>query len=68
LVNENNNTNNSNSSKNNNNSSSINLFNIAVSGILLTTVYTAILASQLLSTKRKVDYLYYKENFSEKKN
>ena len=61
-------TNNSNSSQNNNNSSSISLFHIAVTGVLLTTVYTAILASQLMSTKHKIDYLYYKENFKEKKN
>jgi len=32
----------------------------------LTTVYTAILATQLMSTKHKVDYLYYKEHFQKK--
>jgi hypothetical protein len=34
------------------------LFGIAIFGLLLTTIYTAILASQLISTKQKVDYLF----------
>ncbi|TYS18466.1 hypothetical protein FZC78_02700 [Rossellomorea vietnamensis] len=39
----------------------VNLSGIGIGAIVLTTVYTAILASQLLATKHKVDYLYYKE-------
>lgn len=42
------------------------LFGIAVLSILLTTIYTAILASQLMATKHKVDYLYFKNKFTEK--
>ncbi|GEN45834.1 hypothetical protein [Alkalibacillus haloalkaliphilus] len=42
------------------------LFGIAISGILLTTVYTAVLASQLMATKNKVNYLYYNEKFRNK--
>jgi hypothetical protein len=38
-----------------------NLSDIGIGAIVLTTIYTAILASQLLATKHKVDYLYYKE-------
>ncbi len=34
--------------------------------VLLTTIYTAILASQLIATKHKVDYLYFKDKFSHK--
>ncbi|MEA1855606.1 hypothetical protein MKX67_18425 [Cytobacillus sp. FSL W7-1323] len=33
---------------------------LGVLAVLLTTIYTAILASQLTATKNKVDYLYYK--------
>ncbi|WP_180956498.1 hypothetical protein [Bacillus canaveralius] len=43
------------------------LYSIAFGGLILTTIYTAILASQLMSTKRKVDYIYYKTKFIEKK-
>jgi hypothetical protein len=39
----------------------LNLSAIGIGAIVLTTVYTAILASQLMATKHKVDYLYYKE-------
>jgi hypothetical protein len=39
------------------------LYSIALGGLVLTTIYTAILASQLMSTKRKVEYLFYKSNF-----
>ncbi|WP_096273466.1 hypothetical protein [Paucisalibacillus globulus] len=39
----------------------INLSGLGVGAIVLTTVYTAVLASQLMATKHKVDYLYYKE-------
>ncbi|MED3841658.1 Uncharacterised protein [Niallia circulans] len=39
---------------------------LGVLAILLTTFYTAILASQLMSTKHKVDYLYFKNKFSHK--
>jgi hypothetical protein len=42
------------------------LFGIAVFGILLTTIYTAILASQLMATKHKVDYIYFKNKLTEK--
>jgi hypothetical protein len=42
------------------------LMGIAVFGILLTTIYTAILASQLMATKHKVDYLYFKNKLTEK--
>jgi hypothetical protein len=44
------------------------LFIMSIIGILLTSIYTAILASQLMSTKRKVNYLYIKEKFTENKN
>ncbi|NIK10895.1 hypothetical protein [Alkalibacillus almallahensis] len=47
------------------NNKNYSLFGLAVSGILLTTVYTAVLASQLMATKQKVNYLYYKEKFTE---
>lgn len=40
-----------------------NLHLLAIVGFGLTTIYTAILATQLMSTKHKVDYLYYKEHF-----
>lgn len=40
-----------------------NLNLLAVVALGLTTIYTAILATQLMSTKHKVDYLYYKEHF-----
>ncbi len=40
------------------------LLGIAIFGILLTTIYTAILATQLMATKHKVDYLYFKDKFS----
>ncbi|WP_282139363.1 hypothetical protein [Rossellomorea aquimaris] len=49
-----------------NSNSSINKSNLnllAVVALGLTTIYTAILATQLMSTKHKVDYLYYKEHF-----
>lgn len=39
----------------------VNLSGIGIGAIVLTTVYSAILASQLMATKHKVDYLYYKE-------
>ncbi|MFS0639202.1 hypothetical protein AB1K84_25345 [Mesobacillus foraminis] len=42
-------------------SNKLNLTSIGIGTIVLTTVYTAVLASQLLATKHKVDYLYYKE-------
>lgn len=42
------------------------IMGIAVLGILLTTIYTAILASQLMATKHKVDYIYFKNKFTEK--
>jgi mannose/fructose/N-acetylgalactosamine-specific phosphotransferase system component IIC len=42
------------------------LLGIGIFGILLATIYTAILASQLMATKHKVDYLYYKNKFTEK--
>jgi hypothetical protein len=44
-----------------NSKSNLNL--LAVVALGLTTIYTAILATQLMSTKHKVDYLYYKEHF-----
>lgn len=47
------------------NNKSDSLFGIAILGVLLTTIYTAILASQLMATKHKVDYLYFKNKFSE---
>lgn len=47
------------------NSKNDSLFGIAILGVLLTTIYTAILASQLIATKHKVDYLYFKNKFSE---
>ncbi|RFU62617.1 hypothetical protein D0469_20460 [Peribacillus saganii] len=42
------------------------LYSIAFGGLILTTVYTAVLASQLMSTKKKVDYLYYHAKFNKK--
>lgn len=42
------------------------IFGIVVFGTLLTTIYTAILASQLMATKHKVDYLYFKNKFTER--
>ncbi|GKU82700.1 hypothetical protein [Niallia sp. NCCP-28] len=39
---------------------------LGVLAVLLTTIYTAILASQLMATKHKVDYLYFKDKFSHK--
>jgi hypothetical protein len=42
-------------------SNKLNFSGLGVGAIVLTTVYTAILASQLMATKHKVDYLYYKE-------
>lgn len=42
-------------------SNKINLSGLGVGAIVLSTVYTAVLASQLMATKHKVDYLYYKE-------
>ncbi|MBU8757681.1 hypothetical protein KM927_30020, partial [Priestia megaterium] len=44
------------------------LVGIGILSILLTTIYTAVLASQLMATKHKVDYLYFKNKFSENKN
>ncbi|CDQ21344.1 hypothetical protein [Halobacillus karajensis] len=38
-----------------------NLLGIGIGAIVLTTAYTAILASQLMATKHRVNYLYYKE-------
>jgi len=38
---------------------------LGVLAVLLTTIYTAILASQLMATKHKVDYLYFKNKFSQ---
>ena len=43
------------------------IFGVGVLAILLTTVYTAVLASQLMATKHKVDYLYFKDKFSNNK-
>jgi len=48
-------------SNDNTNKDNLNLLGKVALG--LTTVYTAILATQLMSTKHKVDYLYYKEHF-----
>ncbi|MFS2278577.1 hypothetical protein [Priestia megaterium] len=48
-------------SNDNINKDNLNLLGTVALG--LTTVYTAILATQLMSTKHKVDYLYYKEHF-----
>jgi hypothetical protein len=48
-------------SNDNINKDNLNLLGVVALG--LTTVYTAILATQLMSTKHKVDYLYYKEHF-----
>jgi len=42
------------------------LLGFGILTVLLTTVYTAILASQLMATKHKVDYLYFKDKFSNK--
>ncbi|MGF2616600.1 hypothetical protein FZC84_02255 [Rossellomorea vietnamensis] len=42
-------------------SNKLNLSGLGVGAIVLTTLYTAVLASQLMATKHKVDYLYYKE-------
>jgi hypothetical protein len=44
------------------------LLGIGIMSILLTTIYTAVLASQLMATKHKVDYLYFKNKFTENKN
>jgi hypothetical protein len=44
------------------------LVGIGILSILLTTIYTAVLASQLMATKHKVDYLYFKNKFTENKN
>jgi hypothetical protein len=44
------------------------LFGIAIFGLLLTTIYTAILASQLISTKQKVDYLFFKSRLDEEES
>jgi hypothetical protein len=41
------------------------LYGLALLGLLLTTIYTAILATQLMSTKQKVDYLFFKTKFDE---
>lgn len=38
-----------------------NMFGLGLIAILLTSVYTAILASLLMKTKNRVDYLYYRE-------
>jgi hypothetical protein len=46
------------------NNKSDSLFSIAILGVLLTTIYTAILASQLMATKHKVDYLYFRDKFA----
>ncbi|MCK6208186.1 hypothetical protein KZX50_22345 [Bacillus infantis] len=46
------------------NSKNNSLLSISIAGILLTTIYTAILASQLMATKHKVDFLYFKNKFS----
>lgn len=48
-------------SNDNTNKDNLNLLVAVALG--LTTVYTTILATQLMSTKHKVDYLYYKEHF-----
>ncbi|MCA1042024.1 hypothetical protein LCM00_21230 [Bacillus infantis] len=45
------------------NNKSESLFSVAILGVLLTTIYTAILASQLMATKHKVDYLYFRDKF-----
>ncbi|MED3982276.1 hypothetical protein [Priestia megaterium] len=44
------------------------LVGIGILSILLTTIYTAVLASQLMATKHKVDYLYFKNKFTGNKN
>jgi len=44
------------------------LLGIGIMSILLTTIYTAVLASQLMATKHKVDYLYFKNKFTGNKN
>ncbi|MFB4165506.1 hypothetical protein ACE1TI_17260 [Alteribacillus sp. JSM 102045] len=38
-----------------------NLLRVGLAAILLTTVYTAILASIQITTKNRVDYLYFLE-------
>lgn len=38
-----------------------NMFSLGLIAILLTSVYTAMLASLLMTTKNRVDYLYYRE-------
>lgn len=38
-----------------------NLANVGIFAILLTSIYTAILASLLMKTKERVDYIYHKE-------
>lgn len=44
------------------------LLGIGIISILLTTIYTAVLSSQLMATKHKVDYLYFKNKFTGNKN
>jgi hypothetical protein len=38
-----------------------NLVGVGIIAILLTSIYTAILASLLMKTKERVDYIYHKE-------
>ena len=38
-----------------------NLIGIGMIAMLLTSIYTAILASLLMKTKERVDYIYHKE-------
>ncbi|MEH6989452.1 MULTISPECIES: hypothetical protein [Bacillales] len=38
-----------------------NLAGVGIIAILLTSIYTAILASLLMKTKERVDYIYHKE-------
>ncbi|WP_167553112.1 hypothetical protein [Evansella clarkii] len=38
-----------------------NLFGVGIIAILLTSIYTAILASLLMKTKERVDYIYHQE-------
>ncbi len=38
-----------------------NLFGVGMIAILLTSIYTAILATLLMKTKERVDYIYHQE-------
>ncbi|WP_169910801.1 hypothetical protein [Evansella clarkii] len=41
-----------------------NLVGVGIIAILLTSIYTAILASLLMQTKERVDYIYQKERLN----